>query len=362
MKICLICVEIFAWGKYGGFGRSTRMLGRELVKRGFDVTAIVPRREGQKEVEELDGIKVLGFERKASLHAMELFRQANADIYHSQEVSFGTYLAEKAMPDRKHLVTFRDTRDAKDWWIEFLYPSKSKLQVLSNILYEDNFLITRAVQRADRLFAAAHMLIPKARKKYHLSKEITFLPSPIPFDGKVEKSENPLVCFVGRLDKRKRPEIFFELARHFPAVEFAVLGKGQNPAWEHELHRRYDDVPNIKFLGFVDQFDGSGSLSGILGKSWILVNTSAREGLPTSFVEAAGHGCAILSEINPDNFASDFGYHVQDGNFDRGLEYLLETDRWREKGQRGYKYVSSTFSLTASLDKHIDIYRHIAGD
>ena len=37
MRICLICVEIFAWGKYGGFGRATRMIGRELVRRGRDV-------------------------------------------------------------------------------------------------------------------------------------------------------------------------------------------------------------------------------------------------------------------------------------------------------------------------------------
>ena len=36
MKICLISVEIFAWGKYGGFGRATRIIGRELVKRGPD--------------------------------------------------------------------------------------------------------------------------------------------------------------------------------------------------------------------------------------------------------------------------------------------------------------------------------------
>jgi hypothetical protein len=44
-------VEIFAWGKYGGFGRATRIIGRELVKRGYEVYAVVPRRPGQKPVE-----------------------------------------------------------------------------------------------------------------------------------------------------------------------------------------------------------------------------------------------------------------------------------------------------------------------
>lgn len=62
MRICLISVEIFAWGKYGGFGRATRLIGRELVKRGVEVYAVVPRRNEQRPVEDLDGIRVLGFE------------------------------------------------------------------------------------------------------------------------------------------------------------------------------------------------------------------------------------------------------------------------------------------------------------
>lgn len=58
MKICLLCTEIFAWGKYGGFGRATRLIGQELVKSGIQTTAIVPRRTGQKKVEILEVIEV----------------------------------------------------------------------------------------------------------------------------------------------------------------------------------------------------------------------------------------------------------------------------------------------------------------
>jgi hypothetical protein len=45
LRICLRCVEIFARGKYGGFGWATRTIARELVAAGHDVTAIVPRRD-----------------------------------------------------------------------------------------------------------------------------------------------------------------------------------------------------------------------------------------------------------------------------------------------------------------------------
>jgi glycogen synthase len=85
MKICLLCVELFAWGKYGGFGRSARTLGREYAKRGHEVFAIVPRRDKQKEEEVIDGIKVYGFLRYNPLSAIKYIKKVDADIYHSCE-------------------------------------------------------------------------------------------------------------------------------------------------------------------------------------------------------------------------------------------------------------------------------------
>ncbi len=355
MKICLISVEIFAWGKYGGFGRSTRMIGRELARRGVEVTAVVPRRAEQKPVEMLDGIRVLGFDSRQPFSAIKLFREADADIYHSQEPSFATYLAKRAMPHRKHIVTFRDTRDLHDWWIEFVYPSLNYGQVLSNIFYEDNFLVHKAVRSADRWLAAANMLIPKARQKYRLTGDPQFLASPIPFAETIQKSKRPLVCFVARLDRRKRPHIFFDLAHQFPEVQFVAIGAGQDPIWEAELRTRYGSLPNLELHGFVDQFDGTG-LSDLLSRSWILVNTSARESLPTTFIEASAHGCAILSEIDPDDFSTNFGYHVSDGDYAAGLHALLEGGKWMEKGRLGQHYCRETFAVEKTIQNHLDIY------
>jgi hypothetical protein len=85
MKVCLICVEIFSLGKYGGFGRSARMIGRELAHRGVEVYAVVPMRGDQRPVERLDGITVLGFPFYNPWGAKKLYRECDADIYHSQE-------------------------------------------------------------------------------------------------------------------------------------------------------------------------------------------------------------------------------------------------------------------------------------
>jgi glycosyltransferase involved in cell wall biosynthesis len=358
MKVCFICVEVFAWGKYGGFGRATRIIGRELAKKGIEVFAVVPRRKGQKSIEELDGITVLSFPSYLPWSSRDLYRECNADIYHSQEPSFGTYFAMKSMPSRKHIVTFRDPRDTNDWKIEFRLPSLSKLQVLSNYLYENNFFIKRAIQRSDGMFCAAKSLIPKVRLKYSLKSDPNFLPTPIAVPDKVQKAINPTVCFLARWDRRKRPQLFFELAKKFPYVKFIAIGKAQDRKWDSYLRKTYSNLSNLEITGFIDQFSSS-QLSHILGKSWVLVNTSAREGLPNSFIEATAHRCAILSSIDPDGFASQFGYHAKDDDFVDGLEFLLENQRWKERGERGYEYVKETFEMGRAIEKHIAIYQEV---
>jgi glycosyltransferase involved in cell wall biosynthesis len=358
MHICLVAVEIFAWGKYGGFGRATRTIGRALVERGITVSAIVPRRADQPAIANLDGIQVHGLTLSELLGSGNPYKRFAADIFHSQEPSFGTFLAAHAQPQARHIVTFRDTRDATDWRTERGLPSANVLQVLANRLYEDSWLVHRAVRRADRRYVAARMLATKARVKYGLAQEPEFLPTPVLVPERVEKDPNPTVCFVARWDRRKRPELFFELARAFPRVRFLAAGRSRDPSYEKMLRDRYGNLANLEMLGFVDQFRGP-ELSRLLGRSWILVNTAAREGLPNAFVEAAAHGCAILSAVNPDEFASRFGHHALDDDFVRGLSSLLAGDRWRHLGEAGRDYVRNVFALKPAMDRHVEIYTEL---
>lgn len=360
MRICLISVEIFAWGKYGGFGRATRTIGRELVNRGHEVSAVVPRRPGQGPVELLDGMTVLSFPSHSWLSPARLLREVDAEVYHSCEPSSATYLATRARPDRGHMVTCRDPRDREDWKIEFSLPSRSRLRVVANYVYENGPLVRRGVQRADAVYAAARCLVPKAQKVYRLRTPPGFLPTPIEIPASVEKAPEPTVCFVGRLDRRKRPEVFLDLAERFPDVRFIAVGASNDPSWDRYLHDKYGSLPNLDMRSFVDQFR-SDELSQILSRSWVIVNTSAREGLPNSLLEAAAHRCAILSAVDPDGFASQYGWHVQDDDFEGGLRFLIEDDRWRARGLTGWRYVAETFATDRAIDAHMAAYRSLIG-
>jgi len=358
MRVCFICVEIFAWGKYGGLGRATRIIGRELVKRGVEVYAVIPRRGDQKPVEILDGIIVFSFETHRLMDQFSLFRQIDADIYHSEEPSFGTYLAQLAMPHKKHVVTLRDTRLREDWKIEFNLPSYSRLQVIKNWLYEDNPLVRFAVRQADGLYAAAHVVAERAKIRYGLQVQPALLPTPIIVPDQVQKSAEPSVCFVARIDRRKRPELFFELAKSFPQVQFTALGKGRDQKWEKELYGKYTNLPNLKIMGFINQFN-SAEHASILASSWVMVNTAAREGLPNSMLEAAANRCAILSSVNPDGFSSNFGYFAEKDDFAHGLEWLLEDNRWQALGEKGCDYVRKYYEFEQTIQQHLDIYKQL---
>ena len=170
------------------------------------------------------------------------------------------------------------------------------------------------------------------------------------------KAARPTVCYLARLDRRKRPELFLDLAARFPGVRFLVLGKSRDPAYERRLRCRHAHLPNLEFRGLVDQFAGDGHGSA-LAESWIMVNTATREAMPNAFLEAAAHGCAILSAVDPDGFASRFGWHAAGDDFAAGLAALLADDAWRERGRAARRHVAEVFAVDRAIDL---ISRHIA--
>jgi len=352
LSVCLVATELFAWGRMGGFGRCTRTIGAELARRGVQVSAVVPRGAGQKPVETLDGMTVLSFPLHSYPFTGALYRRCDADVYHSEEPSWGSGVALKAMPHRRHMVTSQNPKTREDWRrVNRFYPLRRRV---FNALFDGR--LKKTVRRMDAVYCQARYIIPKVRELYGLKEDPGFLPNPVEVPRRrPEKAEEPTLCFLGRFDGEKRPELFFELARRFPEARFIALGRAHSDARDRHLRRVYGGVPNLEMPGFAT----GAEKSRVLERSWILVNTSVSECLPVSFLEAAAYRCAILSFHDPDGFASEFGYHVTDGDLDKGLRFLLEDDRWRERGERGYEYVSEVHELGRVIDRHIAAYEDV---
>ncbi len=166
MKICIICGEIFAWGKYGGFGRVARTIGRELAARGLEVSAVVPRRGEQKSVESLDGMTIYSFPQARPFEAGSIFKKCNADIYHSEEPSFSTFIAKKTMPGKKHIGTVQDPKTFSDIITELRSPSINMVRSALGFFYENNFLVKKAVHELDALYCRVKFI--QKKNKNHI--------------------------------------------------------------------------------------------------------------------------------------------------------------------------------------------------
>jgi glycosyltransferase involved in cell wall biosynthesis len=250
------------------------------------------------------------------------------------------------------MVTCQNPKDVEDW------RRVNKFYSLRRRLF-NTFLggyLKDTVRKMDAVYCQAKHNISKTREIYNLQTDPGFLPNPVEVSNtKPEKADEPMVCFLGRFDGEKRPELFFELARRFPHVRFIAMGKAHDEQRDQELRKLYNRIPNLEMPGFVEGLEKE----QLLERCWVLVNTSVSEGLPVSFLEAAAHRCAILSFHNPDGFASRFGYHASDGNLDQGLEFILEGERWRERGQKGYNYVAEVHEKEKVADMHISAYEAI---
>ena len=355
MKVCIVSTEILGWGAAGGYGFGVRSLARELSLRGVKVEVVVTQPRGtQCSSIRLDGLKVHAYPRLGWSRGKELLGDVDADIYHSQQPSVGTRLAQLARPEKIHLVTCRDPRMLPDWWAEFCYPTYSKLQILKTAAYYESPWTRKGVRKATAVYVPAQYLAKRVARKYSLNELPALLPTPVRIPESVEKAEKATVCFVGRLDRRKRPELFFDLAKRFPDVDFIVVGESQDSQFTRELETY--SSPNLDRRGFIDQF-GSDELSKILSRSWVLVNTSIREGLPNSFLEASAHRCAILSSLDPDGFTTRFGIKVEDEDFAGGLSKLLAEERWLAAGAAGHTYVRDSNDAEKATQQHLDQYQ-----
>lgn len=357
MHVCLLCIEFFGDSIYGGFGRSTRFIGRELVRRGVQVTVVVPRRSLERpDTYETDGMTVRQFAPARFDRAFAMLKQINADVYHSQDTSLLTALAQWAQPNRAHVVTFRDPMDHVDWHIETTHAGMPRAGWWAYKQFIGNPLVTRALRSADLCFAAAEFIGPKSQALYGLRSTPRLLPSPVHVPAEPpEKAASPTICWVGRWEGRKRVERFFELAADNPHVRCVAMGGARDRELDARLRTRYGHLPNVEMPGVLDQFTDP-AWARVMGESWVLVNTSLREGLPTTFIEAAAYGTAILSHNDPDAFASRFGYQANDGQMQSGLDWLLADGRWRARGAAGRAFVSELFATDAAISAHLAAY------
>lgn len=144
---------------------------------------------------------------------------------------------------------------------------------------------------ADHIIAISPFLAAMGRRRY--GDKISVLPLGIDsacfYPYATEKPTRIKVVSAGRVDRHKRPELFFELARASPEADFIWYGEGamRGPLIEEAATQR---LSNIAFPGAKPPRE----LAEAFRQAHVFVMPSASEGVPKVTQEAVACGLPIV--------------------------------------------------------------------
>ena len=123
-----------------------------------------------------------------------------------------------------------------------------------------------------------------AEIQQRLGAHTRYIPNFVSLPERCDQGNSNIVAFVGRLSDEKGPDLFCELARQLPYLNFEVYGDG--PMLQ-ELRSAYGDV--VHFHGKVSSMQNHWHNVGLL------CMTSRKEGLPYAALEAMAHGIPVAA-------------------------------------------------------------------
>lgn len=171
------------------------------------------------------------------------------------------------------------------------------------------------------------------------------------------------VLWVGSLDPdQKRPEKLIDLADRLPDVEFRMVGWTEDEAYREQFLSRASTRPNLTCEGFVppDEIDR------YYRDAVALVNTSAHEGFPNTYLEAWRYGVPVVSlGAMLDGVLERESVGVHAGSMDE-LERTVEAlwndrDRTRELGSRGRRYFEEHYGLDVVASAYVEVFAEAMG-
>ena len=254
----------------GGVARHIDNLVRELRKR-HEVHVLtygpVKPREFEKRflhqvrVPPVYGLRGTSFAFLGARRIVELHRRFDFDVIHAHFV--GTTSFAGALAKERLKVPLVVTAHGSD------LEHTAKLAL-------GRLYVRKSLERADAVIAVSHHLARLAQRLG--ARNVRVIPNGV---GKLEEvpMRRRYITFIGALREYKSPETFVELAKHFPHVEFLVVGDGP-------LRKMLEEKApaNVRFLGY------RSDVNRILSESLILVLPSRREGFGLVILEANSLG------------------------------------------------------------------------
>lgn len=334
------------------------IVAKELAARGYDVS-VVTMNHGQWEAITHDGVRVhrafgpdeglpgLRFVHPRMTKLWSAMTRANADVYiqrcgdsvtgvaaawcrvHGRAFVFS---AASDADCQVHLPNLRTIRERA----LFRFGLKNATRVIAQSVQQQEMLRSAFAIDSARIASCAPSLANSSFKS-----------------NKWSERAKPLFVWVGRFTRNKRLESFLELARSFPAFDFAVAGSAYvENEYSLELAARAGHLPNVEMCGQVER----SGLAELYECATALVCTSDYEGFPNTFLEAWSFGVPVITTVDPDNVvrSNRLGFVASDATalWD-SCRQLGESKTLRsEHSRRASAYFQAHHTVRAVVDEY----------
>lgn len=359
--ICFVMMHAFPVMK-GGAELQAYNLAKYFVKRGYDVHYIYQSRNKIKE--ENSGIKwhklpflpnnfslnILNYPKLVkSLKIIDpdIIYQRAKNIYTGQ---IGFYSHEK---DSIFVWGASSEKDC--------LPQKEP-NIKRKILRGSNLSIGNyGIKKADAIVVQTKTQQNLLIKNYGLESIIIPNGHPIPV-GQFKKEYPPIIVWVANIKKIKQPELFIKLARDLKDQKssFIMIGKPEVSDYGRKIEEMISATPNLQYLGEVSNDE----VKKIIAKSSILVNTSVREGLPNTYIEAWMRETPVVTiNCDPDGIIGDKGLGVKTGDYDKLVKTvrdLLHNHNLIEKmGRQARKHSVEAYDINKNFKRYETLFKSI---
>jgi glycosyltransferase involved in cell wall biosynthesis len=269
-------------------------VARELARRGHTIS-MVCLDYGQADGVEFDGVRVFKAHRldeglpgirfiyPRAWKLMQAMRRANADVYYQRTSAMHTGLVALHCQLNKRKFLFAGAHDDD-------FKAGAPL-VFSK---RDKAIFGWGIRHADAIVVQNETQAALANSTY--GRECTLIKScyePHPDALPAGKGD---VLWVATIRRWKRPDFFLKLAAEFPQQTFRMIGgpDKDDGAYYDEIRQRAQQIPNLKFMGFVPHADVEQHFNGARA----FVNTSVAEGFPNTFLQAWSRGMPVVSTVD----------------------------------------------------------------
>jgi len=298
MKILVINWQDIRNPNGGGAEVHAHEIFKRVAKRGHKVTFLSCEVDGLPNQEMVDGIQII---RKGNRNSFNYIvpsyyknnlKQENFDIIVDDinKIPFYTplFIKEPIVAISHHFFgksIFRETNP-----IFGLYVYLSELIV--NYVYKNtNFAVVSEStlnEFIDRGFDKKNFsLVYNAFDKDNFPMKVG------------EKAPYPIITYFGRLKKYKSVDHLFhsfsKLIKQFPDAKLEIIGRGDFRPYLEKLSLELGINDNVIFHGFVDDK----MKVKLLSQSWVVVNTSMKEGWGITNIEANACGTPVISANVP---------------------------------------------------------------